>query len=227
MGQGAPEVGDLPDGPPRIRHIDLSQWGDSVNEYASTTGIKELRQAVADYYNREYRQGMKSQYTYENICITPGGRAGMARVAAVIGEVYTGYQIPEYVLLRHWRSRSSPGSDSIRAESFLLPRYTTYSEVLSVFKNLVPVPSALSAEDKYKLHIETLKKEMEDMSLSVIVASNRKFSRYLQIKQKLRCLVVFSARNPTGQAIVGDDLEELVQLSRDKVTLIMDEFYSW
>lgn len=53
-------------------------------------------------------------------------------------------------------------------------RYTTYSEVLSVFKNLVPVPSALSAEDKYKLHIETLKKEMQDMSLSVIVASNRK-----------------------------------------------------
>jgi aspartate/methionine/tyrosine aminotransferase len=35
------------------------------------------------------------------------------------------------------------------------------------------------------------------------------------------------ARNPTGQAIVGDDLKELVQLSRDKVTLIMDEFYSW
>ncbi|KAJ9111513.1 hypothetical protein QFC20_002485 [Naganishia adeliensis] len=180
MGQGAPETGDLPDGPPRIRNIDLSQWGDGVNEYAPTTGIRELRQAVADYYNQQYRQGMKSQYTYENVCITPGGRAGMARVAAVIGEVYTGYQIPEY---------------------------TTYSEVLSVFKNLVPVPSALSAEDKYKLHIETLKKEMQDMSLSVIVASN--------------------PRNPTGQAIVGDDLEELVQLSRDKVTLIMDEFYSW
>lgn len=35
------------------------------------------------------------------------------------------------------------------------------------------------------------------------------------------------ARNPTGQAIVGDDLEELVRLTRDKVTLIMDEFYSW
>lgn len=35
MGQGAPETGDLPEGPPRIRNIDLSQWGDGVNEYAS------------------------------------------------------------------------------------------------------------------------------------------------------------------------------------------------
>lgn len=27
---------------------------------------------------------MESQYTYENVCIVPGGRAGMSRVAAVI-----------------------------------------------------------------------------------------------------------------------------------------------
>lgn len=40
-----------------------------MNEYAPTTGVKELRQAVANLYNKEYRQGMKSQYTYENVCI--------------------------------------------------------------------------------------------------------------------------------------------------------------
>lgn len=95
MGQGAPETGDLPEGPPRVHNIDLSQWGDGVNEYAPTTGVKELRQAVADYYNLLYRQGKKSQYTWENVCITPGGRAGMTRVAAIIGEVYCGYQVPE------------------------------------------------------------------------------------------------------------------------------------
>ena len=44
----------------------------------ATAGVKELRQAVADYYNREYRQGKESQYTYRNICIVPGGRAGIA-----------------------------------------------------------------------------------------------------------------------------------------------------
>lgn len=31
---------------------------------------------------------MPSQYTYENVCIVPGGRAGLTRVAAVIGDVY-------------------------------------------------------------------------------------------------------------------------------------------
>ncbi|WVF69226.1 hypothetical protein IAT40_004002 [Kwoniella sp. CBS 6097] len=180
LGQGAPEVGPLPEGPPRPQTIDLTQWGDDVNEYGPTTGIKELREAVAKLYNQEYRKGMESQYTYENVCITPGGRAGMARIAAVIGDVYCGYQIPEY---------------------------TTYSEVLSVFKRLIPIPTALSAKDKYKLNLEQLKSEIENLNLSVVIASN--------------------PRNPTGQCISDEELKELVQLSRQKTTLILDEFYSW
>ena len=47
-----------------------------------------LREAVANLYNQQYRQGKLSQYTYENVCIVPGGRAGLSRVAAVIGDVY-------------------------------------------------------------------------------------------------------------------------------------------
>nr|XP_018262300.1 uncharacterized protein I303_05316 [Kwoniella dejecticola CBS 10117]OBR84458.1 hypothetical protein I303_05316 [Kwoniella dejecticola CBS 10117] len=180
LGQGAPEVGPLPDGPARPGTIDLTQWGDEVNEYGPTTGIKELREAVANLYNEEYRQGQASQYTYENVCITPGGRAGMARLAAVIGDVYCGYQIPEY---------------------------TTYSEVLSVFKRLIPIPTALDAKDKYKLNLDQLKREIENLNLSVIIASN--------------------PRNPTGQCISGDELRDLVQLAREKTTVILDEFYSW
>ena len=48
----------------------------------------ELREAVANLYNQQYRQDKLSQYTYENVCIVPGGRAGLSRVAAVIGDVY-------------------------------------------------------------------------------------------------------------------------------------------
>ena len=47
-----------------------------------------LREAVANLYNVSYRQGKKSQYTYENVCIVPGGRAGLSRIAAVISNVY-------------------------------------------------------------------------------------------------------------------------------------------
>lgn len=41
-------------------------------------------QVSQNLYNHEYRQGKESQYTYENVCIVPGGRAGMSRIAAVI-----------------------------------------------------------------------------------------------------------------------------------------------
>ena len=47
-----------------------------------------LREAVANLYNVQYRQNKKSKYTYENVCIVPGGRAGLSRVAAVISNVY-------------------------------------------------------------------------------------------------------------------------------------------
>lgn len=50
--------------------------------------VTELREAVAHLYNTTYRQDKASQYTYENVCIVPGGRAGLSRIAAVIGDVY-------------------------------------------------------------------------------------------------------------------------------------------
>ena len=93
LGQGAPEVGELPNAPPRINSLWIPT---DAHEYAPTTGVKKFREAVANLYNVEYRQGKESKYTYENVCIVPGGRAGLSRVAAVVGDVYVGYQVPEY-----------------------------------------------------------------------------------------------------------------------------------
>lgn len=78
--------------------IDINEMGLDSLEYAPTTGVTELRQAVADLYNKQYRQsrpGM-SQYTKDNVCITPGGRAGLTRVASVIDDVFLSYQVPDY-----------------------------------------------------------------------------------------------------------------------------------
>ncbi|KAF8844423.1 PLP-dependent transferase [Paxillus ammoniavirescens] len=177
LGQGAPEVGPLPNAPSRPDSVPIPI--DSL-EYAPTTGVKALREAVANLYNHTYRQGKASQYTYENVCIVPGGRAGLSRVAAVIGDVYCSYQIPDY---------------------------TAYDQVLSAFKRLVPVPTALDPKDKYRLDIEQTKKDIRTQGLAVIIASN--------------------PRNPTGQMTAGKDLKELVSLSREGTTLILDEFYSW
>ncbi|KAF8709322.1 Microtubule binding, partial [Rhizoctonia solani] len=175
--RGQTWVGDIPDAPPRPQTVNLPH--DSL-EYAPTTGVKELRKAVADLYNHTYRQGKKSQYTYENVCIVPGGRAGLSRVAAVIGDVYCGYQVPEY---------------------------TTYSEVLSVFKRLVPIPTALTPESRYKIDINQAKKDIGSQGLQVIVASN--------------------PRNPTAMVVRGEELRDLVRLCENHCTVVLDEFYSW
>ncbi|KAI9571379.1 pyridoxal phosphate-dependent transferase [Boletus coccyginus] len=177
LGQGAPEVGPIPNALPRPDAIAMPI--DSL-EYAPTTGVKALREAVANLYNHTYRQGKTSKYTYENVCIVPGGRSGLSRVAAVVSDVYCSYQIPDY---------------------------TAYDQVLSAFKRLVPVPTVLDPKRKYRLDIEQTKRDIRTQGLAVIIASN--------------------PRNPTGQVIAGKDLKELVALSKEGTTLILDEFYSW
>ncbi len=83
-----------------------------------TAGIKPLREAVAHLYNSHHRQGKTSQYTWENVCIVPGGRAGLIRIAAVLNNAYLGFFIPDY---------------------------TAYNEMLGLFKN---VGSAMQLERK-------------------------------------------------------------------------------
>jgi aspartate/methionine/tyrosine aminotransferase len=78
---------------PRPDSIPLN---DNSREYGPTSGIKSLRAAVANLYNHDYRKGKESQYTWENVCIVPGGRAGLIRIAAVLGNAYLGFFIPDY-----------------------------------------------------------------------------------------------------------------------------------
>lgn len=68
----------------------------SGREYGPTGGIKSLRAAVANLYNVHHRQGKESKYSWENVCIVPGGRAGLIRIAAVINNAYLGFFIPDY-----------------------------------------------------------------------------------------------------------------------------------
>jgi hypothetical protein len=92
LGQGAPEVDDSIEGCfERPKEIDISAHG---REYGPTAGIRPLREAVAKLYNEHHRKWRKSLYTWENVCIVPGGRAGLIRIAAVLGNTYLGFFIP-------------------------------------------------------------------------------------------------------------------------------------
>ena len=93
MGQGAPETGPLPGSPPRDYTMTIPH---EEVEYAPVTGVATLRAKVADYYNFLYRQGKASQYTADNVCIVPGGRAGITRIMAIMGSVQVGYFTPDY-----------------------------------------------------------------------------------------------------------------------------------
>jgi DNA-binding transcriptional MocR family regulator len=93
MGQGAPETGPLDNAPPRNFALNVP---DPDLEYAPVTGLHELRAKVATYYNHLYRKGNASQYAADNVCIVPGGRAGITRIMAVLGQVQVGYFTPDY-----------------------------------------------------------------------------------------------------------------------------------
>ncbi|GAA99921.1 uncharacterized protein L969DRAFT_46145 [Mixia osmundae IAM 14324] len=179
-GQGAPETGPLEGDPGRIDQIDLRPFGDEVHEYAPTTGSTALREAVANLYNVQYRQGKSSQFTAANVAIVPGGRAGLTRLSSIIGDIYCVYSTPEY---------------------------SAYSDLLSVFKKLIPVATSLREEDAYKLNPSKLREQMREVGATVAMLSN--------------------PRNPTGQVVDDEDLQELVSMSEeDDVTLILDEMYS-
>ncbi|MCJ1365460.1 hypothetical protein MMC16_004582 [Acarospora aff. strigata] len=142
LGQGAPEVEDDIEGSfHRPESVSVSISG---REYGPTAGIKSLRTAVANLYNAHHRKGKESQYTWENVCIVPGGRAGLIRIGAILN----------HPLL-----------------SFFVPDYTAYSNMLSLFKNFAAIPVPLSEADGYHIHLEKIAEEIA-RGTSVILTSN-------------------------------------------------------
>eukprot|EP01112_Ceratiomyxa_fruticulosa_P008191 TRINITY_DN2115_c0_g3_i1.p1 TRINITY_DN2115_c0_g3~~TRINITY_DN2115_c0_g3_i1.p1 ORF type:complete len:507 (-),score=109.91 TRINITY_DN2115_c0_g3_i1:44-1564(-) len=139
FGQGAPEVTNFPGSLPKPSTIELNEEN---YEYAPVTGLLALREKVANLYNDLYRQGKTSKYTAANVCIVPGGRAGLTRVAASFGDVNVG---------------------------FFLPEYTAYEEMLYVFKRVVPIPSS---REKCMSDVSNLKNELNERGIRVVVTSN-------------------------------------------------------
>ena len=142
LGQGQPEVGELPGAPPRYDQIHIPV---NDNAYGPVEGLGELREAVAGHYNRLYRRGMKSQYTAENVVIAAGGRTTLTRAAAALGEVRLGYFIPDY---------------------------TAYEDLLSAFKQLSPVLVADTSENAFAIAPDVLAKRVDEENLGALLLSN-------------------------------------------------------
>jgi len=142
LGQGSPETGPLPGAPARIETVTIRA---PCQQYAPVAGSKDLRQAVADFYNAVYRRGRKSKYSRDNVSIASGGRLALTRLASALGNVNMGHFIPDY---------------------------TAYEELLSVFKAFTAIPILLDAENGYNIPAATLKKEILGRGLSALLVSN-------------------------------------------------------
>lgn len=77
--------------------------------------------------------------------------------------------------------------------------------MLSLFKNFAPIPVPLDESDDYKVHLETIRREL---------------------KRGVTALLTSNPRNPTGHSIPKEDLRKLQDMCREHCLLIMDEFYS-
>lgn len=142
LGQGQPETGALPGSPPRQGKVEIDP---EDQEYAPVAGLRELREAIAAFYNAVYRRGLRSQYTAENVAVSGGGRSALTRAAASLGQVNLGH---------------------------FLPDYTAYEELLDVFRLFSPIPILLDAEEAYEFDAGRLRREIQGRGLGALLLSN-------------------------------------------------------
>ena len=142
LGQGMPETGPLPGAPARVLHAGITP---ADQEYAPVAGIPELREAVASLYNHLYRRGKESQYTADNVCICGGGRLGLTRTVAALGDINLGH---------------------------FLPDYTAYEELLDIFRRFTAIPILLEGSDGYRWDMGRLEREVMGRGLSALLLSN-------------------------------------------------------
>lgn len=142
LGQGQPEIGQLPGSPERVDAVSIDL---NDHEYAPVAGLMEMRQAIADLYNHTYRQNKKSKYTALNVAVCGGGRLGLARAAAALGSINMGH---------------------------FLPDYTAYEELLDVFGQFTAIPILLDAHTGYHFDAEDLRREVLGRGLGAVLLSN-------------------------------------------------------
>jgi aspartate/methionine/tyrosine aminotransferase len=172
LGQGAPETGIIENSPDRIHNIKINPLH---QEYAPVAGMTELREKVANFYNTIYRKDKKSKYTYENVCISGGGRQALTRIASALDNINMGH---------------------------FLPDYTAYEELLSVFRGFNTIPILLKPGRDYRITAKDLKEKILGLGLSAVLISNpcnptgqviqdNELKEWVKLARKYACTLIF------------------------------------
>jgi aspartate/methionine/tyrosine aminotransferase len=215
LGQGQPETGALPGAPPRIHSVSV---GVDDQEYAPVPGLWELRVAIAELYNRLYRQGKASKYGPENVAVSGGGRAALTRAAAALGHVNLGH---------------------------FLPDYTAYEELLDIFKAFTPIPILLEGERGYAFTADDLRREVLGRGLSALLLSNpcnptgkvvqgEELARWVAVSRELECALLVDEfyshylwTCPPGRLPVESAARYVEDVNRDPVVLFDGLTKNW
>jgi aspartate/methionine/tyrosine aminotransferase len=216
LGQGQPETGPLPGAPPRIHALTIDV---DDQEYAPIPGIWELREAIADLYNRLYRRGMPSRYSAENVSVSGGGRAALTRAAASLGDINLGH---------------------------FLPDYTAYEELLDIFKAFTAIPILLEGERGYAFSADDLRREVHGRGLAALLLSNpcnptgkhirgAELARWVDVARELDCALLLDefyshylwTGSPRGELAVESAARYVTDVDRDPVVLFDGLTKNW
>jgi aspartate/methionine/tyrosine aminotransferase len=215
LGQGQPETGPLPGAPARVEKVAIDV---DDQEYAPIPGIGELREAIADLYNRLYRRGMRSQYSAENVSVSGGGRAALTRAAASLGHVNLGH---------------------------FLPDYTAYEELLDIFKAFTSIPILLEGERGYAFSVDDLRREIHGRGLAALLLSNPcnptgkhvrgdELGSWVDLARELDCALLFDEfyshyvwNVPTGALPIESAARYVEDVDRDPVVIFDGLTKNW
>jgi len=218
LGQGQPEVGEMAGAPPRIDTIKLDP---ADHAYGPLGGTDEVRTAVAEHYNRLYRQGKSSRYDKDNVAVAMGGRLALSRSLCALAPLNIGYQLPDY---------------------------TAYEDMLDLhLSRLTPVPMVASPENGFTITAAQFEQAVTDAGLSALILSNpcnptgrvikgAELQRMLDTGRKHDCLLLMDefyshfiyeqgadgqwgpASGPVSMAALVDDVESDPVLIFDGLT---------
>jgi N-succinyldiaminopimelate aminotransferase len=212
FGQGQPQTDALTGAPPRVQSLGIHL---DDHEYAPVSGLWELREAVADHYNRMYRRGMGSQYSAENVSICGGGRTALTRLAASLGSINLGH---------------------------FLPDYTAYEELLDLFRLFSPIPILLDPSRGYEFTARELEHEILGRGLSAVLLSNpcnptgkliggEELARWIEVGRKMDCALLldefYSHYIWDGEVREATAATYVENVDRDPVVIVNGLTKSW
>ena len=173
LGQGQPEIGEIDGAPPRIKSFDIQPHDQA---YGALGGSQELREKIAEHYNRLYRKNNSSKYTADNISVAMGGRLILTRIFSAFDKIRLGYKIPDYTAYEDMMNYHSGRVTPIQIPTF---EKNAFDIPANEFEHIIK---------KYKLDAYLLSNPCNPTG-NVIAGDDLK--NYVQAGTKNNCTLIF------------------------------------